>query len=304
MSTRACVRACMHAGSHDRMHAHTSDMRRLARPQVKSDAGVLARYGALLARDDSPVYNESEALSVQQESFKCLPCDMDVISWLGAYYVKSEMYEKAIEYFEKASQIQRKEVKWKLMVASCYRRVDDKERALATYKEIESKHENNIECLDYLTKLCKQMGRSKEMEEYEEKLTRAKTEQQRMALLEGASGIPQNQYGGGGSAGDGGGAGGGGGARGGYGGYGEFNAMSSNKDESMGYGVMRGSPDRGGGGGGGMGGGMYGRTDMEAQRVVADREAATGGKRIVGGKVNHDDDEWGNDELGDDLLPM
>ena len=53
-----------------------------------------------------------------------------------------------------------------------------------------------------------------------------------------------------------------------------------------------------------MGGGMYGRTDMEAQRVVADREAATGGKRIVGGKVNHDDDEWGNDELGDDLLPM
>ena len=296
----------MHAGSHHRMLAHTSDMRRLARPQVKSDAGVLARYGALLARDDSPVYNESEALSVQQESFKCLPCDMDVISWLGAYYVKSEMYEKAIEYFEKASQIQRKEVKWKLMVASCYRRVDDKERALATYKEIESKHENNIECLDYLTKLCKQMGRSKEMEEYEEKLTRAKTEQQRMALLEGASGIPQNQYGGGGSAGDGGGAGGGGGARGGYGGYGEFNAMSSNKDESMGYGVMRGSPDRGGGGGGGggMGGGIYGRTDMEAQRVVADREAATGGKRIVGGKVNHDDDEWGNDELGDDLLPM
>ena len=33
-----------------------------------------------------------------------------MISWLGAYFVKSEMYEKAIDYFQKAAQIQPKEV--------------------------------------------------------------------------------------------------------------------------------------------------------------------------------------------------
>jgi hypothetical protein len=35
---------------------------------------------------------------------------MDVLSWLGAYHVKNEMYEKAIEYFHMASQIQPHEV--------------------------------------------------------------------------------------------------------------------------------------------------------------------------------------------------
>ena len=31
---------------------------------------------------------------------------MNVISWLGAYFVKNEMYEKAVAYFERAAQIQ------------------------------------------------------------------------------------------------------------------------------------------------------------------------------------------------------
>ena len=43
---------------------------------------------------DNPSYDESAAYSYQHDSYKYLPCDMDVISWLGAYFVKSEMYEK------------------------------------------------------------------------------------------------------------------------------------------------------------------------------------------------------------------
>lgn len=35
---------------------------------------------------------------------------LDVISWLGVWYVKSELYEKAIHFFERASQIQPDEV--------------------------------------------------------------------------------------------------------------------------------------------------------------------------------------------------
>jgi hypothetical protein len=45
---------------------------------------------------DNPSYDESAAYSYQHDSYKYLPCDMDVISWLGAYFVKSEMYEKVV----------------------------------------------------------------------------------------------------------------------------------------------------------------------------------------------------------------
>jgi intraflagellar transport protein 88 len=48
---------------------------------------------------------------------------MDVISWLGAFHVRNEVYEKALPYFDLASKIQPQEVKWGLMVASCHRRV-------------------------------------------------------------------------------------------------------------------------------------------------------------------------------------
>ena len=275
--------------------------------QVKSDAGVLARYGALLAREenDNPAYDESAAYSYQHDSYKYFPCDMDVISWLGAYFVKSEMYEKAIEYFQKAAQIQPKEVKWKLMVASCHRRVGALQQALRTYQDVERKHPDNIECLQYLSKLCKELGMQEEWDSYSKKLAKAESEQQRNVRVEmgdhgGGGYAQQDHYGGGG---------GGGGMRDSYGGYGEFNAMSSNVDEGNavnGMG-MRGNGGGGGGGGGGMAGGgrggMGGAEYSEAARVVAERQQA-GGKRLISKGRKDDDDDWGNDELGDDLLPM
>ena len=48
---------------------------------------------------DNPSYDESAAYSYQHDSYKYLPCDMDVISWLGAYFVKSEMYEKVLHVY-------------------------------------------------------------------------------------------------------------------------------------------------------------------------------------------------------------
>lgn len=51
------------------------------------------------------------------------PVHIDVISWLGAFHVKSEVWEKAIPYFDLASKIQPTESKWCLMVASCFRRI-------------------------------------------------------------------------------------------------------------------------------------------------------------------------------------
>lgn len=71
---------------------------------------------------------------------------LQVISWLGVWYVKQEMYEKAAEFFERASEIAPGEVKWKLMVASCHRRMTNYGRALECYEAIHAQHPDDPEC--------------------------------------------------------------------------------------------------------------------------------------------------------------
>ena len=69
-----------------------------------------------------------------------------------------------------ASEIQPTEVKWRLMVASCHRRMLAYTRALELYEEIHTLHPDNMECLRYLVVLCKDLGRR--FDGYESKLLR------------------------------------------------------------------------------------------------------------------------------------
>ena len=94
---------------------------------------------------------------------------MEVITWLGVWYVKAEMYEQAIQYFERASIIEPTEIKWKLMVASCYRRMSNYNQALQMYREIHAKDPENIECLRYLCSITKDIG-DKSYDEYSKRL--------------------------------------------------------------------------------------------------------------------------------------
>ena len=82
------------------------------------------------------------------------------------WYVKSELYEKAIGFFERASQIQPDEVKWRLMVTSCYRRMHNYPKALELYESIHAEHPENLECLRYLVAICKGSGPKSEYLEY------------------------------------------------------------------------------------------------------------------------------------------
>jgi intraflagellar transport protein 88 len=75
--------------------------------KVPSDPGALARLGQICAKDD----DETQAFHYHFESYRYFPVNLDVISWLGVWYVKSELYEKAIEFFERASEIQPAEVR-------------------------------------------------------------------------------------------------------------------------------------------------------------------------------------------------
>ncbi|KIZ02527.1 putative Intraflagellar transport protein [Monoraphidium neglectum] len=93
---------------------------------------------------------EARSLAYYQDAHRVWPVNLDVISWLGAYHVRTEVYERAVPYFELAAAIQPSEVKWALMVASCHRRVGAYEAALAKYESIAASHPGNTECLRYL----------------------------------------------------------------------------------------------------------------------------------------------------------
>lgn len=119
-----------------------------------TDPNILARMGAICNREE----DDHQALHYYSESYKHYPVNLETISWLGIYYVRNELYEKASHFFERAAQIQPKEVKWKLMVASCYRRTGSSQRALSLYEEIYAEYPDNIECLRFLVQLSKEMG--------------------------------------------------------------------------------------------------------------------------------------------------
>ncbi|XP_014020194.1 interleukin-17D isoform X2 [Salmo salar] len=90
------------------------------------------------------------------QSLRYSPSNIDVIEWLGAYYIDTQFCEKAVQYFERAtlihidnlsSRFMRTQVKWQCMVTSCYRR--------------------NGLC--FLVRLCTDMG-LKEVQDYATKL--------------------------------------------------------------------------------------------------------------------------------------
>ncbi|KAF4787655.1 Intraflagellar transport protein 88 like protein [Turdus rufiventris] len=106
------------------------------------------------------------------QSYRYFPSNIEVIEWLGAYYIDTQFCEKAIEYFERAALILPTQVKWQLMVASCYRRSGNYQKALEKYKVIHRKFPENVECLRFLVRLCTDMG-LKEVQEYIAKLKKA-----------------------------------------------------------------------------------------------------------------------------------
>jgi intraflagellar transport protein 88 len=51
------------------------------------------------------------------------------------------------------------QVKWRLMVTSCHRRMGNYQKALELYEIIHQEYPENVECLKYLVAICKDLGR-------------------------------------------------------------------------------------------------------------------------------------------------
>ena len=231
---------------------------------VPNDPGVLNMLGSL----HCTLGDEAKALHFYLESHRIYPASMNVISWIGAFYAKSEMYEKAVPYFELATNIKPLEVKWKLMVASCYRRIGAFPLALRKYKEIHKETPDNVECLRYLVHLCNELGSREEVLGYARKLK--KLEKEKGGGKGGQrQGSPQQDS--------------------------IAAAHHLGQRGGMQPPMMQRPVSRGGGGDPYAAGGL----ERPRSSVSAGRSG-----RNTPSKLAQEEDDWGNDELGDDLLPM
>lgn len=81
------------------------------------------------------------------QSYRYYPSNLEVLDWLGAYFVEMKVPEKAVDYFEQASLMQPSEPKWLMLIGSCYRRAGNFQLALQTYKDVLNKFPDNTDCM-------------------------------------------------------------------------------------------------------------------------------------------------------------
>ncbi|ETO24318.1 TPR Domain containing protein [Reticulomyxa filosa] len=127
---------------------------RILQGLVPNDAGVYLSIGNLYRKKEDEIQTFHNYL----DSHKCLSNNLDVILWLGVWYVESQMYEKAIDFFNKASQIEPNQLKWKLMIASCYKKMQNYAKAILTYQSILAIDPTHIKCLQDLCAVLKKIN--------------------------------------------------------------------------------------------------------------------------------------------------
>lgn len=133
--------------------------------RIPTDPGILSRISELFCNNKQ----DSQGFHYQLESFRQYPVNINVVTWLGVWFAKNEMYEKSLDFFERAIEIQPDEIKWKLTVANCHRRMGNTSEALFSFRSIHDGSPDDADCLRYLISMCKEVGEP--FETYSEKLS-------------------------------------------------------------------------------------------------------------------------------------
>ncbi|EFN77453.1 Intraflagellar transport protein 88-like protein [Harpegnathos saltator] len=116
--------------------------------------------------------DKQQAFQFYSDSHRFFPANFEVIDWLGSYFISMQVAEKALTYFEKAVELAPDEPRWRLLVAACLRRIGQFHKALTEYQNIHNKFPDNIECLKFLVRLCSDLG-LKEAQIYAAELKKA-----------------------------------------------------------------------------------------------------------------------------------
>jgi intraflagellar transport protein 88 len=106
------------------------------------DAGVLRRIGQLYLNSN----DEKQGFWHYLESYKLYPTCLNILSWLGTWFLKNEMHEQSLHLFEICGCIQPIESKWPLMISCCYHRMRNYSEAHRLYLSILDREPENVEC--------------------------------------------------------------------------------------------------------------------------------------------------------------
>jgi len=100
------------------------------------------------------------------ESHSVYKANVAVLSWLGVYFINHSLYENAIAVFHDAARIQPELAKWRLMIASCHRRMNCFDAAIRIYQHLlattaaagnEADCELQFKCYQYLAAITAQI---------------------------------------------------------------------------------------------------------------------------------------------------
>merc|ERR1712176_1714201 len=130
--------------------------------------------------DESLIYHQ------YLDAYKLYKCNINIISWLGIWYINNSLYENAINIFRNANLIQPQQIKRRLMIASCYRRMRNFEKSIGIYLSILDQSADvsmdiTVKCLQYLCTIMKQIGHL-QLDKYQAQLNEALAIQQQEQL--------------------------------------------------------------------------------------------------------------------------
>ena len=122
------------------------------------DPGVYARLGEL----HQILGDESNAAHYFKEAHRLVPYNIDYIKWLGAYYIRQELYEQARICFEKGAQVDYMNPSWSLQAAACLRKTNQMEEAANEYKRMLRKWPVNVDAMKFYIVCLENLGKNDE----------------------------------------------------------------------------------------------------------------------------------------------
>uniref|UniRef100_A0A7E4VAE4 TPR_REGION domain-containing protein n=1 Tax=Panagrellus redivivus TaxID=6233 RepID=A0A7E4VAE4_PANRE len=170
---------CQLAAIYEALEDHAQAIEFYSNLNDDIDPSMSKKLGKVLDEEG----DKAGAFTAYYNSHRMYPADIEIIGWMGAYYLDTQFPDKAVNYFQKAALLEPDNIKWQLLMASCQRRSGNFQKALELYKVIHRKFPTNMECLKFLVQLCRDL-RMPEEKDYANKLKKIEDTQRLRAQRE------------------------------------------------------------------------------------------------------------------------
>lgn len=72
---------------------------------ISTDPSLLSHL-AIASEKEENGGDRSQAFQYYYDAYRLFPANIEILEWLGGYYIDTQFYEKAVRYFHRAALIQ------------------------------------------------------------------------------------------------------------------------------------------------------------------------------------------------------